>query len=179
MRKFLILPFLFVGIFSFAQKKSNPLVGKKEIETSFLSLVDEHLFFGGQVTCRVPLKKSFKVGAGVLYGVDYDDNTYLVDAFGYGGIFADIIKFLGARQKWSFNGQIGHGVYKRSWGSGSIPLVAGIYYSISPSYRAIISKRTLFTTALLIGYRNFHYKKSEFTYFYNFGFVGIKAGIVF
>jgi hypothetical protein len=64
------------------------------------------------------------------------------------------MQFLGRREKWSFGGQLGHGFYKDDYG-----LKAGIYYSISCNYRAILSERLLFTTSLSLGYRNFHYGK--------------------
>lgn len=178
-KNILFIAILLLVFSASAQKKLNPLIGKKEIETSFLSIVDDHLFFGGQLTYRLPLKKSLKIGIGGLYGIDYDDPGYLDNPFGYGAVFADMVKFVGVRQKWSFGGQIGHGFYNRDVGSGSIPLVAGIYYSISPNYRAIISRKILITTALVIGYRNFHYKNSQWFGVRNTEFLGIKAGIVF
>ena len=99
--------------------------------------------------------------------------TYESDFYGYGAVFADAIQFLGHREKWSFGGQIGHGIYNNDYG-----LKAGIYYSISCNYRAIVSKRMLFNTSLIMGKRNFVYQSGGPAPG-NSGFIGLKFGVVF
>jgi len=104
-----------------------------------------------------------------MYGATYD----VTFDHGYGAVFADAMQFLGRRKKWSFGGQIGHGFYNNDYG-----LKAGIYYSISCNYRAIISKKLLFTTSYSVGYRNFHTEEGG-VWPENFGFMGLKFGVVF
>lgn len=172
-----IIGLLFTSIAS-AQRKPNPKIGKNEIEINSFVLADQGLAWGGQLVYRFSWRKKLKLGAGGLYGANYDDILFIEDGLGYGAAFADIMQFIGIRQKWSFGGQIGHGFYKKdlAWND---PIVAGIYYSISCNYRTIVSKKHLMTTALMIGYRNFHFKNSQTPLFENIWFLGIKTGIVF
>jgi hypothetical protein len=92
---------------------------------------------------------------------------------GYGAVFADVLEFLDPRQKWSIGFQLGHGIYDDDYPY----LDAGMYYSISSNYRAIVSNKLLINTSLLIGYRNFHYSDGPVKS--NSAFVGLKTGIVF
>jgi hypothetical protein len=162
----LIINLLFVGILLAQEKLPNPKIGKNEMEVTFLILDDVTVTYGGQLVYRIPATKKLKIGAGILYGTYHSSN-------GYGAVFADVLKFLGQRQKWSVGGQIGHGIYDNDY-----PYIdAGMYYSISSNYRAIVSKKLLINTSFLIGYRNFHY--SDRTVRSNSAFIGLKAGIVF
>jgi hypothetical protein len=173
MRKAALLCFtLFITVTAFSQKKSNPTIGKNETEITSFILGDNYLAFGAQVVYRLPATKTLKVGAGAMYGANYAD-TYESDFYGYGALFADVMQFLGRREKWSFGGQLGHGFYKDDYG-----LKAGIYYSISCNYRAILSERLLFTTSLSLGYRNFHYGEANY-WPSNVSFIGLKFGVVF
>jgi hypothetical protein len=137
-------------------------------------LAEDRLAFGGQFIYRLPLKKRFKIGPGILYAANYN-NAFGNDMFGYGAAFADIMLFIGHRQKWSFSGQLGHGFHNRNFGG--LKLKPGIYYTISGNYRVIVSKKLLITTSLFTGYRNFHYDNGVSST--DPGFVGLKAGIVF
>jgi hypothetical protein len=168
-----ILLFSFLlSITAFSQKRSNPKIGKNETEVTSFILGDNYLAFGAQVVYRLPASTSLKVGVGAMYGANYAD-TYESDFYGYGAWFADVMQFLGHRQKWSFGGQLGHGFYNDDYN-----LRAGLYYSISCNYRGIVSKKLLFTTSLSLGYRNFHYAEASY-WPSNVGFIGLKFGVVF
>jgi hypothetical protein len=162
----LLINLFFVGVIFAQEKLPNPKIGKNEMEIAILIFEDVTVTYGGQLVYRISAIKKLKVGAGILYGSYPSSN-------GYGAIFADVLKFLGQRQKWSIGGQIGHGIYDNDY-----PYVdAGMYYSISSNYRAILSKKLLINTSFLIGYRNFHYSGGPVRS--NTAFVGLKAGIVF
>ena len=112
--------------------------------------------------------KKLEIGAGILYGTYHSSN-------GYGALFADVLKIFGERQIWSIGSQVGHGIYAND--DRIVNIDAGMYYSISSNYRAIVSKKLLINTSLLIGYRNFHYEDGPVRS--NSVFLGLKAGIVF
>ncbi|HEV8506416.1 MAG TPA: hypothetical protein VGQ53_13485 [Chitinophagaceae bacterium] len=167
----LILGISFTAL-AFPQKNSNPKIGKNETEVSSFIMNDNDVAFGAEVVYRFSVTKNLKIGGGVLYGVNYEGGHG--KPFGYGVVFADAMQFLGQRQKWSFGGQIGQGIYNHDYGY-DLKLKAGVYYSISCNYRAMVSKRVLFSTSLLMGKRNFHpdYWPG------NSGFLGLRFGIVF
>jgi|SRR5688572_3439003 len=164
----LIINLLFVGVIDAQEKLPNPKIGKNEMEVTTFIFMDDKLVFGGEFVYRVALKKKLKIGAGVLYGADYEvfAAPNYKDTDGYGSAFADIMLFSGYRQKWSYGGQVGYGTYHYKQ-FGSEETYDGIYYSISANYRAILSKKLLFNTSLFIGYRSYSH------------LVGLKAGIVF
>jgi hypothetical protein len=157
---------------AFSQKKSNPKIGKNETDVSSFILADNYLAFGGQVVYRWSVSRDLKIGGGGLYGANLED-TYESDFYGYGAVFADVMQFLGHREKWSFDGQLGHGIYNNYYG-----LKAGIYYSISCIYRAIVSKKMLLATSLVIGERNFHSEYGRLAEG-SPGFMGLRFGVVF
>jgi hypothetical protein len=162
---------------AFSQKKlANTKIGKNEVEISSFILSDYRWAFGGQLVYRLSWKKNLKIGAGGLYGVNYE-NDIDKNIHGYGAAFADIMQFIGHRQKWGFSGQIGHGFYRRE--ASGATLKAGVYWSISSNYRAIVSKKFLISTSLFAGYRNFHYKDSRAFLPNNSELIGLRAGIVF
>ena len=139
---------------------------------------DDYLAVGGQFVYRLHVIKKLKIGAGFLYGANYKNSLYDHSFYGYGAVFADALQSLGQREKWSFSGQIGHGIYKANHGYDDYAdLRAGIYYSISCNYRAIVSKKMLFTTSLLVGKRNFVYQSGGPAPG-NSGFIGLKFGVV-
>jgi hypothetical protein len=178
MKKIYILLFSFsLAIAAFAQRKLNPKIGKNETEIASFIMGDDYLAYGGQLVYRLPVMKKLKLGAGILYGANYEEFGFDPGTYGYGAVFADALLFLGHRQKWSFGAQIGHGIYNHDYHSYDYKIKAGGYYSIAANYRAIVSNKLLFTTSLFIGYRNFHdtsgYPEN------NTGLVGLKAGIVF
>jgi hypothetical protein len=171
----LIISLLFGGIIVAQEKLPNPKIGKNEMEVSAFIFEDESLVFGGEFVYRVSVKKKWKVGGGILYGADYavlaPANTKDVD--GYGAAFTDIMLFSGRREKWCFGSQIGYGISndatrttyaKKTFG--------GIYYSISASYRGIISKKLLLTNSFFIGHRTHNSANLA-------SFVGFKTGVVF
>jgi len=162
----LIINFLFAGIIVAQEKLPNPKIGKNEMEITSFILKDVTVTYGGQLVYRISAIKKLKIGGGILYGPYPSSN-------GYGALFADVLQFLGQRQKWSIGGQIGHGIYDNDYHY----IDAGMYYSFSSNYRAIVSKKLLINTSLLIGYRNFHYSDGPVRD--NTAFVGLKAGIVF
>ena len=176
MRKIFILVFSFsFTIGAFTQKKANPTIGKNETEITSFIMGDLDLAYGGQLVYRLFVLKGIKLGAGILYGANYDDNFIDPGTFGYGAVFADVLQFFGNSQKWGLGGQIGHGIYNRDYINYKIK--AGIYYSISANYRAVVSKKILINASLFTGYRNFHntlgYREN------NIVLVGLKAGVVF
>jgi len=182
-----------------AQKKPNPKIGKKEIETTLIYLKDNRMFsvsngsaFGGEAVYRLSWKKHTKVGAGALLTADY--NRYR-DVFAYAAVFADITQFIGRRQKWSVGGQFGHGIYRdkqegeNAVSKGFSKTTAGFYYSLSINYRTIVSKKFLLTISPFWFQRNFRYRVVE-EYFSppridRWGYIeqrqglGLKLGIVF
>ena len=167
----LIINLLFVGVILAQEKLPNPKIGKNETEITSFIMTDYKLAYGGQFIYRLSVLRKLKTGAGILYGANYTSDAIGQSTHGYGAVFADILQFLGHRQKWSLGGQLGQGIYNDDY------VKAGIYYSISGNYRAIVSKKLLFATSLFIGYRNFH---NSYGYsVYNTVLVGLKAGIVF
>ena len=171
MKKILILTIIsFLTVISFAQKPINPKIGKKELQTTAIGLIDDRLLVGGELVYRLPISKRLKIGAGALYGIDYDYDFFEEKRFGYGAIFGDAMLFAGQRQKWGLDAQIGHRIHSREIISKMTP---GIYYSVSVNYRSIISKKILLDNAVLVGHRHFNgYLNSTF-------FLGLKTGIVF
>jgi hypothetical protein len=166
--------YLLFAVGAFSQKKLNPKISKNETEISSFIMADDYLAFGVHLAYRLSVLKKLKIGAGILYG------TNAAETFeGYGAVFADAMQFLGQRQKWSFGGQIGHGIYDQEFSSVSYKLKAGLYYSISCNYRAIVSRKLLFNTSLFIGYRNFHYTETLGLQPENSGLVGLRFGVVF
>ena len=162
----LIINFLFAGVIVAQEKLPNPKIGKNETEVTSFIMADRDLAYGGQLVYRLSVLKKLKTGAGILYGANYATNAIERNTHGYGAVFADVLHFFGQRQKWSLGGQIGHGFYNHDY------VKAGIYYSISGNYRAIVSKKVLFTTSLFIGNRNFDGYSISYL-------AGLKAGIVF
>ncbi|HKC35176.1 MAG TPA: hypothetical protein VKB95_03905 [Chitinophagaceae bacterium] len=173
----ILILILSITTFSFSQRKSNPKIGKNETEIAAFIMGDYDLAYGGQLVYRLSVIKKLKLGAGILYGANYENGSS-PGIYGYGAVFADALYFVGHRQKWSFGGQIGHGFYNRDLPPFS-KIKAGIYYNISANYRAIISNKLLFTTSLFIGYRNFHFEGLQGTSTNNTGFSGLKLGVVF
>lgn len=178
MQKIFVLLFSFsFTITAFTQKKLNAKIGKNETEIAFFILGDLDLAYGGQLVYRLSVINKLKIGAGILYGANYENGSDPA-TLGYGVLFADALYFVDHRQKWSFGGHLGHGFYNRD-----LPpftkIKAGIYYTISANYRAIVSKKLLINTSLFFGYRNFHFEGQQGTPINNSALSGLKAGIVF
>ena len=172
MRKIYILLFIFsFTIPVFAQKKLNPVIGKNEseISLSYFTVADHQHQAGIQIVHRWSWKKHTKIGIGGLAAVQTD----LVgesDVEVYGAIFGDINQFIGKRQKWSVGAQIGHGIFKQELKNEDTNYkvvtkhTAGMYYSISVSYRSIITKKLLIVISPSYNFRNFRYKVIQETY---------------
>lgn len=197
----ILIATLFIAITAISQKP-NPVIGKKEFEISLFysdevakaPLSYQHLT-GTQIVHRWSWKKYTKLGAGgVAAVIDYDpigesDNVV------YGALFGDITQFIGQRQKWCVSGQIGHGIFKRelkgenSNGKEVYKHTAGMYYSISFSYRSVISKKMLFVVSPAYTLRNFRQNVTretysppsvvEYTLSHKYSGLGIRLGIVF
>jgi len=184
-------------------QKPNPTIGKKEFEIS-LSYFREHSadysfqnLAGAQIVYRWSWKKSTKVGAGGLVAVQDYDPLHESDFVPYGALFGDITQFIGKHQKWSFGGQIGHGIFKREQKyentyynyKGVNKHTAGMYYSISFNYRSIISKKILMVVSAAYTLRNFRQKVTkeiysppsvdEYTSTDKYSGPGIRVGIIF
>jgi hypothetical protein len=113
----------------------------------------------------------------------------------YGGLFGDVTQFIGQRKKWSVGGQVGHGIFKRKREfettnyKGVAKHAAGMDYSISFSYRSIISKEILLVISPVYTFRNFRQKITEEIYsppsvkesrlIFKYSGPGIRVGIVF
>ena len=182
-------------------QKPNPTIGKKEMEIS-LAFFNEHSedyslqnLVGAQIVYRWSWKQSTKVGVGGLVGVQDYDPLREADFVPCGALFGDITQFFGRRQKWSFGGQIGHGIFKRE-GNGENANsrevkkhTAGMYYLISFSYRSIISKKIVIVVSPVYSFRNFQQKLTreiysppsvnEYTSTSKYSGLGLKLGIVF
>ena len=173
MRKLFIITLnLSFTAIAFSQSKlPNPKIGKNETEISLVYLLDSYKGYltesrqalGGEVVYRWSWKKYTKVGAGFLIAADFPNNGNGLrpDVFAYGVMFADIMQFLGSRQKWSMTGQIGYSIYNREYSSDdSIVKVTnrftgGMYYAISLNYRFIITKKILLNLSSSLVLRNF------------------------
>ncbi len=179
MRKTCILIFsLLFTVFVFAQKKlPNTKIGKNETEITSFILADDSWVLGGQLAYRIYFKKNLKIGAGGLYAANYNYSPIQKNALGYGAAFADIMQFIGHRQKWSLGGQMGLGFYKSRFGN-TVKIKTGVYYSISGNYRAIVSRRLLISVSPFIGFRKFHYF-AQILPENNPGLIGLRLGIVF
>ena len=159
------------GSFAHSQKKlPNPKIGKNEIEVGLFNLYDmnsgsfddRRQVLGAHFVYRWPWKKYTKAGAGFLGAADYSSGDGLSsDVVPYGVVFVDITQFIGAQQKWSIGGEAGPSFYKREYDynepnlKSSNKYSGGMYYSISCSYREVISKKTLFSMSLFWALRNF------------------------
>jgi hypothetical protein len=144
---------LFTAI-AFSQKKSsNPKIGKNETEISSFIMADDYLAFGVHLAYRVSLLKKLKIGGGLCT----EPTTRILNLNFMGmELYSPMqCSFSAVGKNWSFGGQIGHGIYNQEFSSVSYKLKAGLYWSISCNYRAIVSKKMLFTTSLLMGKRNF------------------------
>lgn len=190
MRKISILLFIFsFTIPAASQQKLNPVIGKNEFEIS-LSLFNDA---GIQIVHRWSWKERTKIGVGGL--VEIYDAEFGTDVQIEGALFGDINQFIGKRQKWSVGAQIGHGIFNRELKNedANYKLVtkhtAGMYYSISVSYRAIITKKLLIVISPGYNFRNYRMKVTEEIYSppsnweykstNGYGELGIKLGIVF
>jgi hypothetical protein len=152
-----------------AQKNPNSKIGKKEAEATFFVLQDNvesagfiKAQFGAQLVYRWPVRKYTKIGGGGSLTAEIGDYVGTSkNVFLYGTLFADITQFFGERQKWSASGQIGHVIYNDEnefetvYYQGFTKRTGGMYYSVSFSYRAIISKKTLFVVGPFWNLRNF------------------------
>ena len=122
-RKISILGFIFsFTIPAFSQQRLNPVIGKNESEISLLYFsggdgiamdIVGSFEVGIQAVHRWLWKRQTKIGIGGLAAVQTVDPIHESDVVVYGALFGDIIQFIGKRQKWSVEGQIGHGIYKR------------------------------------------------------------------
>jgi len=156
----------------FSQEKlPNPKIGKNETEISLVYLLDSYKSYatrtsqalGGEVVYRWSLIKYTKLGAGFLIAADFPNHAQGVQAevIPYGAMFADIMQFLGSRQKWSIGGQIGYSIYNRESGYDDSTLkytdrvTGGMYYSVSLNYRMMIAKKVLLNLSSSLVLRNF------------------------
>jgi len=202
----LTLQKIFILLFSllftatiFSQKKSNPKIGKNETEINLFNSWDKESYYSRrkQVGCeaiyRISWKKSIKLGGGILLAADQPE--YGGNSKFYGTLFADIKQFIDKRQLLSVDGRIGHGLYKEKYElddsilKGSRKRTAGMYYSLGPSYRIIVSPKILITASVFTFFRNF--RSTSITEYYSpssvesykdiqyYSGVGFRFGIVF
>ncbi len=158
---------LLLSITAFSQKSPNPKIGKSETEINLFNSWDKKYYYSKrrQVGCeaiyRISWRKSTKLGGGALLAIDQPVFLYEDKVKFYGTLFADIKQFVGKRQLLSIDGRIGHGIYKDeyefddSMSKGFSKWTAGMYYSMGPAYRIVVSKKIVFTTSVFIFRRNF------------------------
>ena len=73
MRKTCLLLFgISLTTLAFSQKKSNPKIGKNETDISSFIMADNDLAFGAHVAYRFSVTENLKIGAGILYGANYE-----------------------------------------------------------------------------------------------------------
>jgi len=191
---------LFITITAMPQKP-NPVIGKKEFEISIFYHSEHDANFGKQslagiqMVHRLSLKKYTKIGVGGQAAALSMDPISESDVVIYGALLGDITQFIGKRQKWSFSGQIGHGIFKREskFEAANFKRVdkhtAGMYYAISFNYRSIILKKILIVISPAYTFRNYRQKKSEEVYsppavyeyksIYKYSGLGLRLGVVF
>jgi hypothetical protein len=163
---------LFPGFSVSAQKKINPVIGKREIEASLFYYKNDRFsstytdVIGLKGIYRLPWKEFTKFGIGVLV----DDDVVGLNTFGsqersvYSAVFGDGTLFIGKRQTWSLCGEFGHGIFsKKGEGEnatykGFSHTTAGFYYSASVSYRVIISKNLLLNISPFWLHKNFRHR---------------------
>ena len=154
-------------VIAFSQKKlPNPKIGKNETEINVFNSWDQgdigrRTLLGCEAIYRGSWRKSAKLGGGILLAADKREYSYEGNVKFYGAVFADITQFIGKRQLLSIDGRVGHGLYKEeyefddSMSKGFSKWTAGMYYSIGPAYRIIVSEKILITASIFIFYRNF------------------------
>lgn len=198
----LILTILFT-VNAVAQKTINPIIGKNEMEIALFNFVDINRgllsggrdALGGQFNYRWSWKKYTKPGLGILMAADYGKRYKLrSDVFAYAVVYADIIQFIGKRQKWSVGTQVGHSIYNREYkyedlnGKWVHKYSGGIYYSFSVNYRAIISEEILINISPYCAVKNIR-RRTVTEYYYpsngqetnrkeEYSGVGLRLGIV-
>jgi len=148
----------------------NPQIGKNEIEAALFNLYDMNAgsyddrrqVLGAHFVYRWSWKKYTKAGPGFLGAADYSSGDGLSsDVVPYGVVFADITQFVGTQQKWSIGGEAGPSLYTREYDynepnlKSSNKYSGGMYYSISCSYREVVSRKALLSISLFWALRNF------------------------
>jgi hypothetical protein len=141
----------------------NTLVGKKElaISGSFTGSNYSEIALP-ELTYRWPVSKKMKIGGGAKLfwgGLNTPDYTHFNI---YPALFADAVRFIGSRQKWSVNLQFGYEFYKDRPADyhGYDPtgayivtnnfLKAGFYSNIGIYHRAILSSRVQFVSGAFL-----------------------------
>lgn len=141
----------------------NKLIGKNETEILSISYLSKRgVTLGGQVIYRFPYKKNYKIGFGISGAIDGDDVKF------YGTAFADGVYFIGERQKWAVNGQVGYGFYNYRF-SGMTSTVnvdskekGGMLYLAGISHRAIVGKIQIVTGGFITLNTFDYYIRREF-----------------
>lgn len=112
-------------------------IGKKELEISVIpGYGDRGVMTGGQIIYRFPLSCGFKIGAGFHITTDENRNGT------HPGLLADLTKFIGNKQKWIFDGQVGKAFFTESYSYFGIngasyhtTLTSEVCYKVSVGYR--------------------------------------------
>src|SRR6185312_12322856 len=124
---------------------------------------------GVEAIYRISWRTPTKLGGGILLAADQPQNGG--NSKFYGTLFADIKQFIGKRQLLSIDGRIGHGLYKEKYEfadstvKDSRKRTAGMYYSLGPSYRIIVSPKILITASVFTFFRNF--RSTSLTEYYS------------
>jgi hypothetical protein len=152
MKYYILFLFLFPVSFAFLQAqpyvKPDRKINQKELELAiFPGYGQRGALAGGQIIYRFPLSCMFKLGGGIHITTDENPGG------SHPGLFIDLAKFVGNKQKWIFDGQMGRAFYSYEF---SYPGVNGssyytryngeVFYKISASYRMNAGKKLTFFT---------------------------------
>jgi hypothetical protein len=148
MKSKLLLIFL-AGLFSVCEIKSQPNVksdnkiGKNEFEIAFLAgLSKRGALAATQLTYRFPIGCKFKLGGGFHLSADERGGG------SHPGVFIDLSKFVGNKQKWKFSGQVGRAFYESSGQTSGINgatyssrISDEVFYHLNSVYRMNLGKK--------------------------------------
>jgi hypothetical protein len=165
--KVLICFFLLLTHLNSSSQKvvDNYKIGKKEFEFVGIGLFDNHgVSIGSEAIFRFPLKSNAKLGGGIFLKTDdkYSSLHY--------GMFIDVAAFIGLRQKWSVNGDLGYNFFNHHHTSSNsnyaleFVLRGNLLGTFSINYRAILSKKSQIVTGAFVNFMRYS-SSSHYTYF--------------
>jgi hypothetical protein len=126
--------------------KPDNKIGKKEFEVAFIAgASDRGALAGTQLTYRFPIGCKFKLGGGFHYSIDETGDG------SHPGIFLELSKYVGNKQKWKFSGQVGKAFYETSGRTSGIngstyytKISDEVFYHLNTVYRMNIGKKLVF-----------------------------------
>lgn len=126
--------------------KPDNKIGKNEFEIGFIAgTSDRGALAGTQLIYRFPIGCKFKLGGGFHFSIDETGDG------SHPGLFLDLSKFVGNKQKWKFSGQVGKAFFETSGQTNGIngatyytTISNEIFYHLNSVYRMNLSKRIIF-----------------------------------